>query len=206
MKKNNIHVNGFKMSWRKIKKKSTQNKNFPITSFFEILEESKKMLKIGFRKLDVYEKGCFVGKYRWGRNKKIEWYFLGDMRRVLKKTFNNWDYIEMALNCIPPNGYTVEEKHYKNFFDYLKKGVHIKKGISFATRLLCLKRPDVFVSVTKTNRPKLIELFGGTLTSSKSYWNFIKQVQNSKWYQEVPRKDDCYHYRMALLDVIAYKP
>jgi hypothetical protein len=126
------------------------------------------------------------------------------MRRVLRRTFDKWNDIGRALDCIPPQGHTIEKKHYENFFWLLDKSVQIKKGISFASRLLCLKRPDVFVSVTKTNRPKLTELFGKNITTRESYWAFIENVQKSKWYQEAPRSDKLFHCRMALLDVVSY--
>ena len=197
-------LNGFDMGWNDMKRMIERNDVHPLEDCITILDKATKMLRKGFNNLDENEKGFFVGKNRW--DEKTDWYCFGDMRRVLPKSFCKWDYIGKALDCIPSFGKVVEREHFEKFFIFLDRGVKIEKGISFASRLLCFKRPDFFVSVTSTNIKRLRELFGMKIGTREEYWQFVQELQTSKWYSDAPRNYKWYRYRMALLDVVAYNP
>ena len=198
-------VDGIGMGWKEIKRMIECDGVHSLKDCITILKKSKEMLRKGFNNLDENEKGLFVGKYRWDDD-KTDWHCFGDMRRVLPKSFSKWGYIGKALDSIPNFGEVVEKNHYEKFFKILDRGVKIEKGISFASRLLCFKRPDVFVSVTSTNRTRLRELFDMNIGTREEYWRFIQELQTSKWYCEAPKKNKWYRYRIALLDAIAYRP
>lgn len=193
------------MEWNDIKKRMIECSGVNRRNeCFAILQNAEKMLRKGFNNLEEIEKSLFVGKNRW--DEKTDWYCFGDMRRVLPKSFSKWDYIGKALDCIPNFGKNVEREHYEKFFKFLDRGVKIKKGISFASRLLCFKRPDVFVSVTSTNITRLRELFRMKIGTREEYWQFIQELQTSKWYCNAPKNHQWYRYRIALLDVVTYDP
>ena len=197
--------NGFNLTWNRFKKMAEKNEEHNAEYCKKVLKKGQAFWKRGFNNLNSREKGCFVGKYKsCCENDEINWHCFGDMRRVLPTTFNRWACMSNALNKIPALNKKIQRKHYDDFLKELKKGVEIERGFSFASRLLCLKRPDYFVCITKKNKKKLEELFNLKLNSRDDYWNFIEEVHTAKWYREAPKKDKLYSYRMAILDAIAY--
>ena len=197
--------NGFNLTWIRFKKMAEKNEAHNAKYCKKVLKKGQAFLERGFNNLNAREKGCFVGKYKsCCENDEINWHCFGDMRRVLPTTFNRWACVSNALNIIPASNKKIQRKHYDDFLKELKKGVEIERGISFASRLLCLKRPDYFVCITQKNKKKLEELFNLKLNTRENYWNFIEEVHSAKWYREASKKDELYPYRMAILDAIAY--
>jgi hypothetical protein len=96
----------------------------------------------------------------------------------------NDPHLSKALDHIPLSS-SVMRKHY---FAYVKE---IKKafpkgggGLATATRLLTMKRPDVFVCLDKENKSRLCEAFDVPQSLSfEAYWDLIvKRIQACKWW------------------------
>jgi len=122
--------------------------------------------------------------------------------------------VSKALDEIPAFGEgEVTKKHYNNFIENFKKSFP-GKSYGIATRLLCMKRPDVFMSFNGGNRVNFCKQFG--IPESKEYydyeryWNEIVEIIfDCDYYKNPDPKDDvekriC-EARAALLDSLYYK-
>ena len=82
-----------------------------------------------------------------------------------------------------------------------------KDPIGSATRLLCMKRPDVFVCIDNPNNANISKAYEmGAKINCKKYWELIHKIKSSKWWIEAPVDDELYPYRVALLDAVFYEP
>lgn len=84
----------------------------------------------------------------------------------------------------------------------------VKLGV--ATRLLAVKRPDLFVSVNNASNPKLSKLLGrNQLTTAKQYVGLLQSVWQLDWHLSPPPADPSQHIawqrRAALLDCVLYE-
>lgn len=122
-----------------------------------------------------------------------------------------------ALDAIPIDG-TVEKKHYIKFLSHIHKAhknIEKEPGVATATRLLAMKRPDVFVCIDKANRDLLareLNFRPGSLNLT-NYWQWvIMPIQQSAWFAapaSSPENDEAYKIwrgRVALLDIAFFAP
>ena len=85
-------------------------------------------------------------------------------------------------------------------------------GRATATRLACVKRPDVFVPVHKKNERKLAELLDvkvAQLNDGVHYWDrVVAPMRMSPWWSSDPPTDQlqalAWDGRAALLDALVY--
>ena len=120
--------------------------------------------------------------------------------------------IAKAIDYIPPRG-PVTEKDFKQFcklFEAAFADSARKGGVPTATRLLAMKRPDLFVCVNSENKARLAEElhFAPTTLSLDNYWErVIEPITLAKWYN-APRPEDLdaevWDCRVALIDVLYY--
>src|SRR3546814_4861364 len=81
-----------------------------------------------------------------------------------------------------------------------------------ATRLLAMKRPDVFVCVNGGNTKGLAVAltFAPTTIDLKNYWErVIEPIQQAPWYnasRPTGRDMELWDARVAMLDAIYYRP
>ncbi len=119
-----------------------------------------------------------------------------------------------ALDSIPRQG-PVTRVHFDSFvsaFARAFEGESRGGRVPTASRLLAMKRPDVFVCVNKGNRNGLARAldFSPTTLSLGNYWErLVEPVRLSEWYnRERPagRDGELWDYRAAMLDAIFYAP
>lgn len=86
-------------------------------------------------------------------------------------------------------------------------------GLPTATRLLAMKRPDIFVCVDSANRKDLCDHFGiaHSTTRLDNYWErLIEPMQEAPWWRHPlpidPADAEIWLGRAALLDAIYYTP
>lgn len=92
-------------------------------------------------------------------------------------------------------------------------GVEGSIGLSAATRLAAVKRPDFFVPVTEANRGRLAELLNvprNALTSASDYWDVvIKTILLTPWWTSDRPANDIdartWDARAAMLDALVYE-
>lgn len=136
----------------------------------------------------------------------------GDFRHRVNQTPGG---ISRAIACIPPTGEVSEEDYdrYVSAFQRAFDGAAHGAGLASATRLLAMKRPDVFVPFNARNKDRLCAAFGVPKTTTKmnNYWRrIIAPLQLVPWWrsprpmQEIEAR--IWDGRAALLDAIFYEP
>ena len=149
-----------------------------------------------------------------------EWGFFGSMKGsgVFKnKIIFNDSNISNALDKIPLKG-QITKTHYDNFINTFKKafiGTSLEntKCIAIASRLLAMKRPDIFVCLASKNKSKLCKDFGipQSNMSFERYWeDIILRIFDSDWWRNPETKDEqeveISKSRVAFLDALYYVP
>ncbi|MDE7547603.1 phospholipase D family protein [Acetobacter fabarum] len=147
----------------------------------------------------------------------FEWGWFGSMGAA--GTFSELigledDALAAAVDMIPSRG-DVTEAQFNNyvlaFTATFSKSVRVAR-LAPATRLLAMKRPDVFVCVNRGNINALAEAlsFAPTTTKLENYWaRVIEPIRQAPWYTvERPRGRDAalWDARAAMLDAIYYRP
>lgn len=120
-----------------------------------------------------------------------------------------------ALDAIPLNG-PVAQRHYETYvrrFERAFVGLSRVGSISSGTRLLAMKRPDVFLGFNSANRKPLCERLGvaPTTTHLGNYWErVVEPIKASRWWTTreptARHQNRIWNGRAALLDAIYYEP
>ena len=130
-----------------------------------------------------------------------------------KNAINNNRHISDALDSIPMDG-MVRATDFHNYVEtFCEAFPDGGDGVAVATRLLCMKRPDVFVCLDSKNRAALCREFGIRQTSvpyDRYFEEIIERVQDTEWWNS-PRPWDVetqaiWEGRTALLDALYYGP
>lgn len=118
-----------------------------------------------------------------------------------------------ALDVIPKRGAVTEDQFnsYAKTFTAAFKGLARTARVAPATRLLAMKRPDLFVCVNGGNRRRLGAAlsFAPNTLSLDNYWaRVVEPVQQAPWFNE-PRPTgsdmELWDARVAMLDAIYYE-
>ena len=121
---------------------------------------------------------------------------------------SNSKEISNALDEIPIKG-NITQQNYDSFAKNFKEAIN-GNMVGCASRLLAMKRPDFFVCINGGNKDGLKKDFDDKNLdkSFDDYWNFIKKVHKSEWYDNPTPKTDIekevISARVALLDSIYY--
>ncbi|SMQ85910.1 HKD family nuclease [Devosia lucknowensis] len=120
-----------------------------------------------------------------------------------------------ALDMIPRRGEVTEDQ----FNDYVTAFTASFAGsvrvgrLAPATRLLAMKRPDVFVCVNGENRKGIAKAlkFAPTTLDLENYWErVIEPIRQAPWFTTPRPSDrnnrDLWDTRVAMLDAIYYEP
>ena len=119
----------------------------------------------------------------------------------------------LALDEIPLVG-EIRREHYDRFIaQYLKAYENGRDGLATATRLLAMKRPDVFLCVDAQNLKKLAQDVGfvkpGQLDYERYWEEVVERLMQSPWWQSPePTKlleREAWNARAAMLDAIFYE-
>lgn len=183
---------------------------------FNLLDMAQKMFKnnASFNCMDEICRKGFAGMLR-DRNNENEptWEFFGTVADGLYKHYINdlSSKLSNAIDLIPSSGEVTK----KQFDAYVKRFdiIDRKNPLADISRLLAIKRPDLFVCINQANKDKLAILFNVRKSDIKveNYWNILESyIWSSEWYKE-PKGDKkgyelkCWKYRVALLDCISCK-
>lgn len=119
-----------------------------------------------------------------------------------------------ALDIIPKHG-DVTEPHFESYvaaFTDAFAGSSRVARLAPATRLLAMKRPDIFVCVNGGNTPELAVAltFAPSTLKLENYWErVIEPIQQAPWYnapRPLGRDMGLWDARVAMLDAIYYRP
>lgn len=151
--------------------------------------------------------------------------FMSAIQNKKSKIPDALDNISKALENIPLKDAISKD----NFFRYIELMQNVffshpnprarKFGMAMATRLIAMKRPDIFLCINNANEKKTCDAFGlvpSTFskqeTRFKNYWDLIKKIQDTEWYNtkkpntNINHEQDIWYNRVAMLDAIYYAP
>ena len=115
--------------------------------------------------------------------------------------------LDAALDHIPHTG-AVSKRAFDNFAANYRWE---RSGVGTASRLLAMKRPDVFLCVDAKNRSGIGKAFGvsaSSLQTFEGYWNLMQRIWRCPW-NRTPRPRRALDHRVwdarvALLDSLYY--
>lgn len=124
----------------------------------------------------------------------------------------NNPHISQALDAIPLNGMITREQYNDYIAEFIRAFPNGKHGVSIASRLLALKRPDQFICLDSKNRRRLCSDFGITSNGMNydRYWEeIIERIIDTPWWKSRRPHDSqemqVWDGRAAMLDAIFYE-
>ena len=145
----------------------------------------------------------------------IDWMYFGNMVSPHFKSniIASKKYYSEALDLIPSDGEITKDK-YMNFIKIVEENLPSGYGAGVITlsRLLAMKRPDVFYCITSNNEHPLYRDFNVNPLTTKEYeryWDdIIVNIHNTPWYKiDKPLNEEekkVWNVRAAMLDIITY--
>lgn len=144
----------------------------------------------------------------------VDYGFFGSMKGVgyFQHAVNeNDEHLSLALDLIPSNGVITREMYLDYIAEYRKAFPNGRDGVPTASRLLAMKRPDLFVCLSSHNRNGLCGAFG--ITSSvdyEKYWDsIVERIREAAWWTSPQPTDEIeqgvWAARAAFLDSHYYK-
>ena len=150
-----------------------------------------------FNKLSTDERKFIAGisnRLFTDEDEDVDWGFFGSMegaggfkKRIIENDYN----ISKALDEIPLAG-QITKSHYIKFIDQYKK-TFSGNYLATATRLLAMKRPDIFVCFDSKNKSALCKDFGIVQSGLdyERYWNdIIMRIYDSEWWNNPYPKNE----------------
>ena len=168
-----------------------------------------------YHAMDKQTRYLIAGIFRMKDDDELDLGWFGNMqgsgrfKHVIKE---NHPCISKALDQIPPDG-AVSEAQYGAFVTLYRKVFADTggAGIATATRLLTMKRPDMFLCLDSKNRRKLAKAFQIPQNIDfDDYWNcIIARIRDSDWWTSSRPKAEAQRVvwkgRAAFLDAIFYE-
>lgn len=175
-------------------------------------------------------RGCFTasktfGDMELGMRKTIAglpntwneyWGWFGSMKGAgyYHQAINeNNEHISSALDEIPLQGIVTRDNYDAYVDEFVRAFPNGRDGISIASRLLALKRPDQFVCLDSKNKTRLCKDFGIKQTGMEyeRYWDdVVCRIMDSAWWNSPrPKQKEAGQVwlgRAAMLDAIFYQP
>jgi len=128
----------------------------------------------------------------------------------------NNPYISEALQQIPLTGEVTKEMYDSFISLFLQAFPSSGAGYGGASRLLTVRRPDVFLSLNQANIYLLSQDFQVNVrdfakyNKFEAYWNLVEKSHKTKWYLAEKPQDESrlkvWKNRCALTDVFYYNP
>jgi hypothetical protein len=203
------------MTWDEyIKKVYAENLNNPgaVENRLKLLKRARTLFASasGFNSLHYPDRACLAGyKGRFDTNPDdIDCFFFGSTTRATTFTHDIKckGRMSKAIDVIPLKG-KIKLSMYEDYCSYFEGN-----PIGSATRLLAIKRPDVFVCINNKNKELLCNDFGISVSklNLKNYWDLIIcRIQDSKWFNDNRSlKGDekvIKEFQVAMLDSLYYR-
>ncbi|WP_312733837.1 phospholipase D family protein [Brevundimonas sp.] len=196
----------------------------PIDECLALLETVQTWLSTGasFRDLSIQRRKAIAGVIgQEDRSSAPElqqdWGWFGSMRGAgdfMNRVAQNDDALAMAFDVIPLRG-EVRRADYDRFAELFVRAFANSDrtgGVATASRLLAMKRPDVFLCISNPNRTRASQqmAFAKTTLDLETYWDRVVEViRASDWYDQ-PKPENrhgrLWECRAAMLDALFYSP
>ncbi len=178
-----------------------------LSGYLDEAEKCRKAFKLQpqFAEMGEEDRKLVAG---WGGGSAGWFGRMGQARHFKRLTGKRPNVIAKYLDRVP----LVGACSLKCALDYLEGITHIKKiGFGSATRLLCMKRPDLFLGVNGPNKKKIHQIFGVKADSIDGYRTVIQHIWNCPWFTgtrpESPQEHvRIWRARVAILDAYFYEP
>jgi len=210
------------LTWAAFVQKVRADGNHKINERISVLERAAVLFQknASFAAMGRDERRAIAGTY--GSKEltldELPWPWFGTMfgQGDFKTLVNEEpDMLSVALDEIPFKG-NLHEQAYAAFVTHFQKAFQNKShkgGVATASRLLAMKRPDVFVCLNNANKQGLCDALGVAYTtvSVSNYWErIVVPIQLSPWWGHERPRDPLagriWDNRAALLDCIYYDP
>jgi HKD family nuclease len=205
------------LNWDDFFNKVKNDKNHSFNMRLELLKKAKQYFQNKkFKKIPLDERLKIAGITRWDNN--LDWHCFGKMAHSIYfangiKIDERIDSLSSALEYIPLSGAISRE----NYFDFINAFTDKNRGwgygVTTVSRILSMKRPDVFLCLTKGNKRLLYKDFGINKEIKthdyERYWDeIIERIQKSDWFNSKRPNDkleeELWNNRVAMLDAIFY--
>ena len=205
------------LSWQKfVERVKTEDKYHSLDNRLDLLDSVNELFRKypHFSSMNENERKGIAG-FLEEQKERFDWRWFGSMSwgKFQNKINNNNENISLALDKIPIKG-KITTEHYESFLNEYKKATPEAKNdwIGTTSRLLAMKRPDVFVCFNSKNRKKLCTDFGikpSDMTYERYWDEIIERIQDSDWWNS-PKPEDkieikIWNGRSAFLDAIYYE-
>jgi HKD family nuclease len=206
------------LDWNDYYNKVKKDRSHSFDIRLKILEKAKKYFKNNtYKNMTDLERKHIAGIAKNDEeDNALDWMYFGNMVNPRFKTRINNDYadISKALDYIPLNG-NVTKDDYMNYIEYFERNKGYGYGVSTISRLLAMKRPDVFFCITGGNKKYLYKDFGIKKNEDiksndyERYWDeIIQRIHKSSWYNTLEptnsEEKKLWLNRVAMLDAIFY--
>ena len=202
-------------TWSEYIKRINDQKKAQIQERIKVLDFVQQYFQENqkFADMDITIQQRIAG-YKWA-NQSADFRLFGNMNNAgkLKQVINNKPgLIGKAIDIIPLSG-EVTKQHYEKFVELFQKAVDGGNKYRSATRLLAMKRPDVFFAISTGNNQLLADDFQiksvGTMNLERYWDEVVERIQSSHWYQFPKPKNAIEQkiaaYRVAFMDVLYYR-
>lgn len=204
------------MDWKEFIQKVRQEKYHSLDSRLKVLKIAKDLFKgVGsFRNLETDERKFIAGiPNNLPVDPDADWGYFGSMKgagifknRIIENDLN----ISKALDEIPLSG-QITKIHYDRFLVNFSKTFD-GNFLGTATRLLAMKRPDIFVCLDSKNKSSLckdFEIVQSGLDYQRYWDDIILRIYDSEWWLNPDPKNETEKQvsdsRAAFLDSLYYE-
>lgn len=210
------------LSWSEFVSGVKGDKLHSLGGRLEILDTAAELFTQNrpFLEMTTPQRKAIAGTYRHSEGSLggLEWGWFGSMtgQGDFKNLINEDPFgLSKALDHITVDG-DITEAQFRAFakdFNAAFTGKAHKGGVATASRLLAIKRPDVFVAVNDANRRGICGAFGVAFSTLdlQNYWErIVVPTKLSSWWSHPrprsPLNARIWDNRAALLDCIYYDP
>lgn len=202
-------------TWDEFVKKVYKEKSHPLEKRLRVIEIARELFsKVDhFKELKEDERKFIAGI---PNDLKIEgateWGYFGSMQGAGKfknKIKSNNEFISKALDQIPLFG-DITQHQYDNYLLYFRQALP-GNYLATSTRLLSMKRPDIFLCYDSKNNTALCRDFGinkANMTNERYWKEIIMRIQDSEWWRNSNPKNEIEKKirsaRTAFLDSLYY--
>jgi len=205
-----------KMNWGSYLKEIKKDQHHSYEDRLLLLNRARELFKKykSLRYMSVDDRKRIGGFYNL--DDSIDWAWFGSMKGsgyYKNRIINNDERLSDALDRIPLSR-EVYKENYDEFVALFNSAFEDPKNyLATATRLLAMKRPDIFVCLDSANKSALCKDFGvpASTVTLETYWDeIVERVKDCSWW-EVPEpktnKDKlAWQGRAAMLDAMYYEP
>lgn len=201
------------MTWEEYFHNITVKDSDSLVYRLAILKEAQRLFKKNksFSLLESEQRKAIAGIISHiVETENADWKFFGSTGngKFMHAIKINDPVITKAIDSIPMYGEVTKDM----FDNYCKAFSFWNDPMSSATRLIAMKRPDLFVCVNSKNKRELSQLLGipQSRLILENYWEEVHlKIINSVWFRDTKITDigiakDVKKFQVALLDSISY--